>query len=149
MNRSILNNHLPEESTIYPFSTEESLKEYEKIQGKSNGKNEADRFWLFHFDQNIPLYWNSYRGGTSIGETYTFEEMWNMLVNEYELIPPLDNHMAITRFSNMEVGVLITTSQHLQTIQDLIGNSFEFEVEPFISNNRDSVQIVGNGLSLK
>ncbi|WP_042221559.1 extracellular solute-binding protein [Oceanobacillus manasiensis] len=146
INRTIINNQISTDLSLYPFASESQLVQYKRIQDKIDRNDNTKPFWFFHLDNNIPLYWNSYLYSHGNRDTHSFADMWKRLIVEYELVPPLDNHMAITRFANTEVGVLITTSQQLQTIQHLIGNSFEFEVLPFIQNNNDPILVSGNGL---
>ncbi|GIN58351.1 hypothetical protein J8TS2_26700 [Lederbergia ruris] len=143
INRSILNNHFAEDQLITPFSSDDSLETYKLIQDRINHNNQTKPFWLFHFDEDIPYYWEAYQY-TREGSDISFERYWTNLVKEYQLMPPLDEHMAVTRFSNMEIGVLITTSSKLQMIQELIGNTFEFDVLPLLDSG-ELLFISGNG----
>ncbi|MBB6454606.1 ABC-type glycerol-3-phosphate transport system substrate-binding protein [Salirhabdus euzebyi] len=143
VNESLLRNHYTDGETLFPF--EKHLGKYKEIQDKINENNNIQPFWLFHFDEQIPFYWEA-KVASTIGPTNaSFDDMWNDLVNVYQLVPPLDNHMAITRFANLEVGALVSTSVHLQTVQELIGNSFEFDVIPFIPNSYP-ILVSGHGL---
>ncbi|MCJ7841665.1 extracellular solute-binding protein [Lederbergia sp. NSJ-179] len=143
INRSILNNHFAENQFLTPFSSDESLETSKLIQDRINHNNQTKPFWLFHFDEDIPYYWEAYQY-TRENSDNSFERYWTNLVKKYQLMPPLDEHMAVTRFSNMEIGALITTSSKLQMIQELIGNTFEFEVLPLL-DSREPLFISGNG----
>lgn len=129
---------------MYPFLQENDFKDYQKKQ-KEIRKNLRSNFWLFHFDEDLPLYWSAHESSRAFDKDLLFEDTWEWLISEYELLPPLDSHMAITRFTNYEIGALITTSKQIQTIQHLVGNSFELEVSPFIPNEDDNLYVIGNG----
>ncbi|WP_042143649.1 extracellular solute-binding protein [Paucisalibacillus sp. EB02] len=144
INRTVLNHHFSEKQFLSPFDSNDSLETYQSIQERINNNNKVRPFWLFHFDKEIPYYWDAYQQ-TRMDSVTSFEVYWTDLVKKYGLVPPLDEHMAITRFSNMEIGVLITTTSKLQTIQELIGNTFEFEVLPLFENGQPLL-VSGNGL---
>lgn len=144
LSQSIIQNDLDVDP--YPFQTVEKLSNYKLIQDKIDDRNLSGDFWFFHIDQNIPWYWNAYQFSNPQDDKLTFEEVWKNLTIDFEMIPLLDHHRAITRFTNLEIGALITSSKHLLTVQRLIGNDFEFEVQPFIAKEGDDILVGGNGL---
>lgn len=132
----------------YPFKDEEVLKEYKVYQDKKNNGATKRPFWFFHFDENIEWYRDAYVSASESNSASQFDQYVEMLQNEYELIPLFDSPMAISRFVSFEIGTLTTSSKHIQTIQQLIGNRFEFEVHPFIENRNDNVLVAGKGLAV-
>lgn len=133
---------------IYPFQPEKVLKQYEKVQNDRNEKHPATPFWMLHFDDQLDWYWSSNQlAGNSISQQ-DFDSQWAELVKEYQLVPQLDSHMAITRFANSEIGTLISNSKHIQSLQQLIGNRFEFDINPFLMEEEDKIQVSGNGLAV-
>lgn len=134
INRTILDNHIEGNQPVSPFASNDTLAAYKEIQDKINS-NKTKTFWFFHFDEDIPYYWDAFQH-TEQGSKTSFEVLWTDLIKEYELAPPLDNHMAVTKFSNMEVGALITTSSNLQMIQELLRSTFEIEVLPLFDSGK-------------
>lgn len=144
VNHSFINKN--SHSDLYPFQSEKYLQQYKELQQQIDNKSTSKPFWLFHFDNQVAWYWNAYKLSSVYDSTKDFKEIWNDLIKKYKLLPPLDNRMAITRFANFEVGALVSSSEHLQSIQQLIGNSFELEVYPFIVKPTDKILVSGKGL---
>lgn len=142
INRTILDNHIEDNQRVSPFNSSDTLAVYKEIQDKINN-NKAKTFWFFHFDEDIPYYWDAFQQKEQ-GSKTSFEKLWTNLIKEYELVPPLDNHMAVTKFSNMEVGALITTSSNLQMIQELVRSTFEVEVLPLFDSG-EPLFVSGSG----
>lgn len=144
MGQAVINNGT--EIAPYPFQGEEQIAIYKEIQDKINEKNLNKTFRFFHFNSDIPWYWEAFKVSKGRDLKITFDEAWHKLAIDYELIPILENHKAITKFTNVEAGVLITGSKNLLTVQQLIGNNFEFEVRPFTTKIGDPILINGSGL---
>lgn len=143
INRSILDHHLSTEMVVAPFTSEKNLGKFKKIQAKINENNRLKPFWMFHFDETIPYYWYAYKQSDQYNGA-PFREFWHSIINDLKLVPSMDSHMAITRFTNMEIGALVTTSEKLQTIQELTGNGFEYEVVPLFPD-KSPLLTTGNG----
>lgn len=128
--------------SVYPFQPESVLKKFSQFQREIKAENPSKPFWMFHFDDQGAWYRNAHRlsGGTA--------GQWDALMERYGLVPQFDSHMAITRFANAEVGVLVSNSDHLQSLQQLIGNRFEFEIQPFLMEPGDEILVSGNALAL-
>lgn len=131
---------------VYPFQSGSHLNTFEELQKSVNENNHSKNFWFFHFDENIPWYWTSHKLSASSESRSDFQRMWKDLTRTYNLMPPLDHHMALTRFSNMEIGVLISGSDNLQTLQKSIGNDFEFEAHPLLLRRDDNILVSGHGM---
>lgn len=145
-NKTLLSDHL--RGQVHPFQEAEVWKEYKAYQDKKNNGAANRQFWFFHFDESTEWYRDAYVSAAVTNTVADFESNMKLIQAEYELVPPFDSPMAITRFVSFEVGALITSSKHIQTIQQLIGNRFEFEVTPFIENPQDKILIAGKGLAV-
>lgn len=146
MSQSVISNGI--DLHPYPFQKVDQLSLYKEIQDKINEKNLKKEFRFFHTGPNIPWYWEAHQATEGEDSILSFNEAWYKLAIDYKLIPILENHKAITQFANVEVGVLITSSKNLLTVQQLIGNDFEFEVRPFTKQVGDPILIGGSGLVL-
>lgn len=144
INQSFINDEV--DMHMYPFSNDEQLMIYQAFQDKVNEYSNND-FWLFHFDENIPWYWasNQLSKGANVNIS-EFWDAWYQVTGQYKIVPKLDHRMALTRFTNMEVGILVTSSNNLQTIQQSIGNNFEFMTSPFLSQENSHILVSGTGL---
>ena len=143
-NKTLLPDKIKKEA--FPFQGEQALEQLKDFQDKKNTGSPNKQFWLFHFDEKLSWYWDSYKLSHGARNASQLADSWNILHDESELVPPFDSPMAITRFVNSEIGALASGSKHIYTIQQLIGNRFEFEVEPFRDQPNDWILIAGKGL---
>lgn len=101
--------------------------------------------WEIHMDRELPFYT---RTGSSMSQeefSKEYKEEWQQLIEEQEM-PALDHQMAITRFANSEVGKLVASSDQTYIIQQVVGNSFPFRVEPLRQEDW-KISIAGHGLA--
>ncbi|MBM7095695.1 carbohydrate ABC transporter substrate-binding protein [Bacillus sp. H-16] len=122
--------------------TNEQLAE---LQQGVNERNSSGTFHAFQTDRELPWYWTSWNEGESDRPA---EVWWEEIVQDYELIPPLDHHMALTRFVNREAGLLLSSSRHQTTLLSLIRNQFDLQVTPFQGTEGSPILIGGNGLAV-
>lgn len=115
------------------------------LQEQIDQRSLSDRFWLLHTDNFIPWYWKAWSENHPEGQA---NEWWEKLYTGYELSPPLDHHMAITRFANYEIGSLLASSVRMSSIQQLVGNTFSIEIFPLFSGGSDKILTEGNGLAV-
>lgn len=145
-NKTLLSTEIIQEA--FPFQEEEELSKLKDFQDEKNNGSSSKPFWFFHFDEDVSWYWDSYALSKTANSELQLNESWQMLQEQYGLLPSFDSPMAITRFVSFEVGALASSSKHIQTIQQLIGNRFEFEVHPFVKDPGDQILIAGKGLAL-
>ncbi|EGA90855.1 hypothetical protein GPDM_03135 [Planococcus donghaensis MPA1U2] len=145
-NKTLLTDEIKKEA--FPFQEKQTVEQFKAFQDKKNKGNSNKQFWMFHFDEQVSWYWDSYSLSRGASNTLQLEDSWSMLYDQYELVPPFDSPMAITRFVNSQVGALISNSKHIYTIQQLIGNRFEFEAQPFRKESNDRILISGKGLAV-
>lgn len=137
---------IDEVEQYFPFANEQKLKKYASLQSEWKTSINKSPFWMFHFDDELEWHEAMYHINRKGLKDVSFQEKIHELTETYQLMPSLENYMAISRFGNNEIGILMTNSTNIHTIQELVGNRFNFEIKPFIESEADSILIKSNGL---
>jgi ABC-type glycerol-3-phosphate transport system substrate-binding protein len=104
-----------------------------------NNKTNNVPSWGFHSDLLTPWYLmtiarqaNQYKDKPFHLDQITEEwfTLWNQLVHEYKLMPPLTHQLAITQFVNGQGGFLLSSTANMPLIEKLVGGKFDLKLLP-------------------
>ncbi|MCC3356100.1 sugar ABC transporter substrate-binding protein [Bacillus sp. REN16] len=114
----------------------------------TNGKwvqENNNNIWGMNSDTLYPWYMLNLLKEEGLEDTQVKESLWYKARDEYGLLPPYTDHLAITQFVNGKGGILLSTSRNIWLFEKLIGTKFKWSTSQFPIDPKNMIPN-GNGL---